>query len=119
MEVDQTSHAQFGDGEIVYISIIVTDTGVGLNGTEKGKLFSLFQQASAKTYGQYGGSGLGLFISRQLVQMHGGEIGVASKGKGQGCTFQFYIKGRRAPLEAENTNRSSFSFNVRSDVLQV
>ena len=65
-------------------------------------------QASLKTHVQYGGSGLGLFISRQLVEMQGGEIG---------STFQFFIKTRRTvrPAESEETD---FQLLVRDDALR-
>lgn len=69
----------------------VQDTGCGMTGEEKSKIFSRFTQASKRTYNQYGGSGLGLFISRELVEMQGGEIGVASQPK-IGSTFAFFIK---------------------------
>lgn len=57
-------------------------------------LFQRFQQASPKTYKQYGGSGLGLFISRELSELQGGQIGVYSEA-GKGSTFSFYVKARR------------------------
>ncbi|RAL60317.1 hypothetical protein DID88_000093 [Monilinia fructigena] len=57
-------------------------------------LFKRFSQASPRTHVQYGGSGLGLFISRELTELQGGQIGVASKA-GVGSTFAFYIRTRR------------------------
>lgn len=70
----------------------VTDTGPGLAQHEAQTLFGRFKQASPKTHTQYGGSGLGLFISRELAELHAGEIGLVSKA-GEGSTFAFYVQG--------------------------
>jgi CheY-like chemotaxis protein len=65
-------------------------------------LFRRFSQASPRTHVQYGGSGLGLFISRELTELQGGQVGVASKA-GVGSTFAFYVRARRcAPPEDPN-----------------
>jgi CheY-like chemotaxis protein len=80
---------------LVTDTIQVKDSGCGLTPEEKKKLFHRFSQASPRTHVQYGGSGLGLFISRQLTELQGGEIGVASES-GVGSTFAFYVKARRA-----------------------
>ena len=92
---DQTNTPDWGDGEEVFLHFAVQDTGRGLSETEKKMLFLRFSQASPRTHVQYGGSGLGLFISRELVELQGGEIGVASKA-GEGSTFAFYVKARRS-----------------------
>ncbi|KAH7316493.1 hypothetical protein B0I35DRAFT_461162 [Stachybotrys elegans] len=75
----------------VYILFEVEDTGQGLTPSEVGSLFNKFVQASAKTHVKYGGSGLGLFISRRLTELQNGAIGVASR-PGVGSTFAFYIE---------------------------
>lgn len=79
----------------------VKDSGCGLTAEEKKKLFNRFSQASPRTQVQYGGSGLGLFISRQLTELQGGEIGAASQA-GVGSTFAFYVKSRRADCEQDH-----------------
>ncbi|KAI5246891.1 hypothetical protein E4T43_02406 [Aureobasidium subglaciale] len=109
---DITREKDWGDGEEVYIHFAVQDTGRGLNEEEKNMLFLRFSQASPRTHVQYGGSGLGLFISRELTELQGGEIGVASEA-GVGSTFAFYVKAKRsnAPPEAEGSTRS----NVRAE----
>ncbi|KAJ3028687.1 UNVERIFIED_CONTAM: hypothetical protein HDU68_001107 [Siphonaria sp. JEL0065] len=53
--------------------ISVADTGIGMTEEEKARLFKQFQQASNRTYAEYGGSGLGLFISKRLVDMMNGH----------------------------------------------
>ena len=97
---DLTKTADWGKGERVFIHFAVQDTGRGLSEEETKLLFLRFSQASPRTHVQYGGSGLGLFISRELVELQGGEIGVSSKA-GEGSTFAFYVKARRstAPIE--------------------
>ncbi|PSK37256.1 Hybrid signal transduction histidine kinase K [Elsinoe australis] len=92
---DHTSSAEWGTGETVFLSIAVSDTGKGLDEQELKLMFNRFSQASPKTYKQYGGSGLGLFISRELTELQGGQIGVHSEA-GKGSTFTFYVKARRA-----------------------
>ncbi|TVY90923.1 Hybrid signal transduction histidine kinase K [Lachnellula willkommii] len=91
---DVTASDDFGKGKIVYLRFEVKDSGCGLDKDEKKNLFTRFSQASPRTHVKYGGSGLGLFISRQLTELQGGEIGVASEA-GVGSTFAFYVKARR------------------------
>jgi len=86
---------EWDTGEVVYVSFKVQDTGCGLTAEEKQMLFQRFKQASPRTHAQYGGSGLGLFISKRLAELHGGQIGVASVA-GEGSTFGFFVKARRA-----------------------
>lgn len=64
---DLTLRPDWSDGLVHYLSLSVQDTGRGLDTEEKKLLFERFSQASPKTHIQYGGSGLGLFISRELT----------------------------------------------------
>jgi CheY-like chemotaxis protein len=91
---DVTSSPEWGRGEEVYLTFSVQDSGIGLQGKEIHKIFERFRQANVKTHVKYGGSGLGLFISKELTEKQGGEIGVSSL-HGQGSTFGFYVKARR------------------------
>ncbi|QDS76665.1 hypothetical protein FKW77_000128 [Venturia effusa] len=87
--------AEWGVGEELYLIFSIEDTGCGLSGEEMQRLFRRFGQASPKTHVQYGGSGLGLFICKELTELQGGRIGVTST-PGKGSKFSFYLKVRRA-----------------------
>ncbi len=78
-----------------WITIAVTDTGIGMTPEQVGRLFQDFEQADASTTRKYGGTGLGLAISRRFCQMMGGDISVTSK-LGHGSTFTI-----RLPAEAD------------------
>ena len=66
----------------------VIDTGIGIPDEQIQRLFKTFSQVDASTTRKYGGTGLGLTISRQLAELMGGKIGVVSK-EGEGSTFWF------------------------------
>jgi PAS domain S-box-containing protein len=85
--------SEWGDGEELFLQIAVCDTGRGLSDDEIKVMFQRFSQASPKTYSQYGGSGLGLFISRELCELQGGQIGVSS-GNGK-TTFTFFVRAKK------------------------
>lgn len=91
---DITDRMDWGDGEKFNLHISVADTGTGLTDEERAMLFQRFRQTSPRTHVEYGGSGLGLFISRMLTELQGGQIGVLSE-KGVGSTFAFYIRSRK------------------------
>ena len=69
-----------------WITLAVTDTGIGMTPDQMGKLFQEFAQASSSTASKYGGTGLGLAISKRFCQMMGGDITVQSE-PGRGSTF--------------------------------
>ncbi|KAL5422769.1 hypothetical protein PMIN04_004436 [Paraphaeosphaeria minitans] len=108
--IDSTKTSEWGGGPVMYLMVAVKDTGIGINKEGQAKLFERFRQATPKTQEKYGGSGLGLFISRKLCQLHGGDIGVSSKS-GEGSTFGFYFKVRR-PIGSPGEGRPPF--NARS-----
>ncbi|MFD2785030.1 PAS domain S-box protein [Hymenobacter rubripertinctus] len=78
-------------GAVARYQFSVLDTGIGISEGQLHQLFEPFTQASASTAREYGGSGLGLSISRGLVELLGGELTAESK-LGQGSTFRFTLE---------------------------
>ncbi|AEF83233.1 hybrid sensor histidine kinase/response regulator [Treponema azotonutricium] len=84
------------------IQMSVKDDGIGISPEQKARLFHAFQQAESDTSRKYGGTGLGLVISKNIVEMMGGEIGVDSE-PGNGSKFYFTLLLRRG-LDASPKN---------------
>ncbi len=74
------------------VVVSVSDTGVGIPLEDQAAIFDEFRQSERTTNRGYGGLGLGLSISKRLVELHGGNIGVQSSGQeGEGATFYFTL----------------------------
>ena len=111
------SSLQMDDGaDTVFIYVSIKDTGPGIMQHELDNLFQRFQQASPKTYAQYGGSGLGLWISKELCAKLGGQIGVASSVSNEksthGSTFAFYVQAPRCASPTAAQEQSEIERNV-------
>jgi PAS domain S-box-containing protein len=94
--IDVTAR-ESGDHQTV-VRFRVEDTGIGIEPERLPQVFERFTQADASTTRQYGGTGLGLTISRQLVELMGGSIG-ATSSPGQGSVFWFDL-----PFEVDREN---------------
>jgi signal transduction histidine kinase len=79
------------------IQIAVVDTGIGLSPRDKERVFRPFEQADGSSSRKYEGTGLGLSLTKQLVELHKGRIWVDSDGEGKGCAFKFYIPIENSP----------------------
>ena len=84
--VEHTEDAS-GHGEVL-LRISVRDTGIGISGDQQARLFQSFTQADSSTTRKYGGTGLGLVISRRLARLMGGDLTVES-APGKGTSFFF------------------------------
>jgi len=76
------------------IKISVEDTGIGISTDQQTRLFQAFQQAESSTSRKFGGTGLGLVISKSIVELMGGKIEVESD-TGKGSIFSFTVKMKR------------------------
>ena len=75
-----------------WIEFAVADTGIGMTPEQQAKLFEEFTQADATTSQRYGGTGLGLALSRKLARMMGGDVTVTSE-PGKGSVFTVRLPG--------------------------
>lgn len=89
--VPSTRPPPLKEGMPIYLYVAVADTGPGLTETELSNLFQRFSQASPMTHTVFGGSGLGLFVCRMIVERMGGRIEVVSE-YGKGSEFRFFIQ---------------------------
>lgn len=93
-------------------AIDVEDTGIGISNEKHSSVFDRFSQADESTTREFGGTGLGLTITKQLVSMMGGQISVASE-PGLGSCFRVQLSMQRADLEdAENDESQSLNLRV-------
>ncbi len=89
------------------VSFVVSDTGIGMTGEQIARLFRAFEQGDPQVARRYGGTGLGLVITRRLARMMGGDVAVESR-PGEGSTFTVDLPARPGPVSpgAEPERRS-------------
>jgi len=91
LEFDEDSYPTFSGGNGRFIKVSITDTGIGISPDNLRRVFLPFEQIQSSLDKKYPGTGLGLSLTKQLIEMHNGKIWVESKGEGQGSTFHFII----------------------------
>lgn len=99
-----TIGADFRDDQF---SLSVTDTGIGIKPEDRERIFQEFQQVEGSTSREYGGTGLGLTLTKKLTEMHGGRIELESEpGKWSKFTVRIPMRGDRISLD-RGARRSS------------
>lgn len=88
------------------LTIEVADTGIGLSSEALGRLFKPFSQADCSTTRRYGGTGMGLFITRRLATLLGGDV-VGRSVEGEGSSFKMSL-----PLEITTLSRSALALDA-------
>jgi len=88
---------------VCQVQIDVSDTGIGISPEQQARLFQSFHQAESSTSRKYGGTGLGLVISKSIVELMGGHIWIESE-LGKGATFSFTIAAGRIDEAAYAAN---------------
>lgn len=109
VEISVTSeHLDFKD---YILNFTVRDTGMGIPADKMHRLFKPFSQVDSSTTRSFGGTGLGLVISKKIVELMGGEIGFNSK-EGEGSTFYFSIK-----TESVTSDKKVYSFEAAPQLI--
>jgi len=98
-------------GKRVELFFMVMDTGIGIDKEDQDKLFKSFSQVEASISRRFGGTGLGLNISKQLVEMMGGNVHVESE-KNKGSMFSFHIWVENPAIEGSAVDNQMHSYNV-------
>ena len=105
--------------EFVDLRFEVQDTGIGIRNEDQSRIFEVFEQAQSSTTRQYGGTGLGLPISKRLARIMGGDAGVVSTPN-QGSTFWFTLTLKRGKLQKpENSVADNLTIRVGAHILLV
>ncbi|MCP5028321.1 MAG: response regulator, partial [Actinomycetia bacterium] len=100
------------------LAVRVSDTGIGIPEEQQERIFDAFEQADASVEREYGGTGLGLAVSRRLVELHGGTLGLESV-PGEGSTFSFSLEVAAAEAPAGGPAKASRPAVERHPIIEV
>ena len=101
-----------------FLRFVVADTGIGMSPEQLGRLFQAFQQADSSTSRKYGGTGLGLVISKKFSEMMGGRVWAESE-EGKGSTFTLEIPAEVKKADTKVTAKSTAPASATRTVLVV
>lgn len=88
-----------------HIALTICDSGVGIAADDLPRIFDPFERGNESSVRQFGGLGVGLAVSRAIVQMHGGTIHARSEGPGKGSTFTIVLPLATRSRSVESTDR--------------
>ncbi|MDR1778439.1 MAG: response regulator [Clostridiales Family XIII bacterium] len=111
--------ADGGTGGTFFLRVDVRDNGIGISEQQKSRLFAAFQQADTGTTRQYGGTGLGLALSKRILERMGGRITLQTE-EGKGSTFTFVVPFALTDAcasAADGSDAACACANVEADIL--
>jgi PAS domain S-box-containing protein len=91
----------------------ITDTGIGIEPEQQASIFEPFHQGERSITRRFGGLGLGLTISKTLLDLHGGTITVESAGQNKGSTFRVFLDVLREPVAPSREGASSIVMSAK------
>ena len=106
VKVSVNIEVEYTDYDVIRIT--VTDTGIGISDQRKDKIFDSFSQENIDTTRRYGGSGLGIAITRQIIQKFNSHIELTSE-KGKGYSFSFVLTLKKQLREIQDVLKSDVS----------
>ena len=119
----EVSAASFKNKDSDYLAVTISDTGMGIAPDKTAQIFQAFEQGDGSIERLYGGTGLGLAVTKQLVELHGGEIWVESTlGQGSKFTFTLPVSTERVeinPVMNHKHDRLVASWDNEAEVIDV
>lgn len=116
-----TSFGHVNEDGITGITFEIKDTGIGIPNEQKDRVFEMFVQADGSMTRRFGGTGLGLALSRRLARAMGGDVKVKDSKLGEGSIFSVTIESRPELLQASRFNQPAISESneaIKIDALQ-
>jgi len=90
-QIENASSANSNSDNSPYVEISVADNGIGLTPEDLDRIFNPFEQAETSSNKRFQGTGLGLSLTKNMIELHSGKIWVESDGEGKGSVFRFTI----------------------------